>query len=64
MVKKTWHKNYKPTKVWGYCLTDTILQENTLTILGYEYPPNATEHTDNNFGWPFERVIDTNFYSF
>ena len=61
VVKKYTPKITNPLKCGGYLITNTTLQGNTLTIFGYEYPPNTKINPGNNFGWPFERVIDTDF---
>ena len=63
VVKKYTPKITNPLKCGSFRLGGAKLRDNSLTIFGYEYPPNATKNTDNMFGWPFERIIDTAFHS-
>ena len=53
----------KTTDPYGYlaCIDGALLQGNTLTISGWEKPPNWSYAPEHIRGFPFERVIDTNF---
>jgi hypothetical protein len=59
VVKKYGLQTTNPLKCGNFLITDANLQGETLTIIGYEHPPNKNFDPDNKFGWPFERIIDT-----
>ena len=61
VVKKYGAKITNPLNCGSFIITDAALQDNTLTIYGHEQPRNTKYNPENMFGWPFERVIDTDF---
>jgi len=64
VVKKYGAKIVNPLKCLSALIAHVTLEGETLTISGYERSPDSDINPNNGFGWPFERIIDTDFYTF